>query len=66
VGEQELLDLARVDVLATTDDHVLDPADDPHVARVIHRREIAGVHPAVCVEASAVSAGSCQYPSMTL
>src|SRR5207244_4278619 len=45
VGVEELLDLARVDVLSAADDHVLDPADDVHVAVGAHHREIPGVHP---------------------
>ena len=42
---EELLDLARVDVLAAADDHVLDPADDTHVAVLVHDRQVAAVHP---------------------
>src|SRR5256885_9170880 len=42
---EEFLDLARIDVLAPADDHVLDPADDVDVAVRIHRREVARVHP---------------------
>src|SRR4029453_8803626 len=34
--EQQLLDLARVDVLAAADDHVLDSPDDPAVAVGVH------------------------------
>src|SRR5947208_1174774 len=37
---QELLDLARIDVLAAPDHHVLEPADDVDVARIVHRREV--------------------------
>ena len=44
---EELLHLARVDVLAPADHHVLDPAGDLHVAVVAHHREVAGVHPPV-------------------
>jgi hypothetical protein len=36
VGEQDPLDLARVDVLATADDHVLEPPADAAVAALIH------------------------------
>ena len=50
MGEQELLDLARVDVLAAADDHVLDAADDVGVAVVVHHRQVAGVHPAGAVD----------------
>ena len=46
VGVEELLDLARVDVLAAADDHVLDPAGDVDVAVAVHHPEVAGVHPA--------------------
>ena len=50
VGEQELLDLPRVHVLAAADDHVLDPPDDVDVAVVVHHGEVAGVHPPVGVD----------------
>src|SRR3954447_5801116 len=50
VRHQELLDLARVDVLAAADDHVLDAPDDLQVALVVHLREVAGVHPARAVD----------------
>src|SRR5580658_1632565 len=46
VAIEELLDLARVDVLAAADDHVLDPSGDPAIARGIESGEIAAVHPA--------------------
>src|SRR6478735_1420484 len=47
VGVEELLDLARVDVLAAADDHVLDAAGDLDVAVIVHDADVAGVHPAV-------------------
>ena len=50
VGVEELLDLARVDVLAAADHHVLDPPDDVDVAVVVHHGEVAGVHPPVGVD----------------
>ncbi len=50
VGEQELLDLARIHVLAAADDHVLVAPDDLHVALVVHGRQVAGVHPARAVD----------------
>jgi len=50
VGVEELLDLARVDVLATSDDQVLDPANDGEVAGVVHHGQVAGVHPAGLVD----------------
>src|SRR5262249_36918853 len=40
------LDLARIDVLAAADDHVLDPADDIAIALGIDGGEVAGMHPA--------------------
>src|SRR4029077_11820361 len=46
VAVQELFDLARIDVLAAADDHVLDPADDVDVTVRVHRGQVAGVHPA--------------------
>src|ERR1700733_14117568 len=46
VAIQELLDLARVHVLAAADHHVLDAADDVAVAVSVHRGEVAGMHPA--------------------
>jgi MMPL family len=45
VDVEELLDLSRVHVLAAADDHVLDPPHDVEVAVVVHRGQIAGVHP---------------------
>src|SRR4051812_19479857 len=47
MGVEELLDLARVDVLAAADDHVLDAAGDLHVAVLVHDGEVSGVHPPV-------------------
>lgn len=50
VSEKEFLDLSRVDVFATADEHVLDPASDCHVTILIHRSEVAGMHPAVLID----------------
>ncbi|MNT30083.1 hypothetical protein D3C72_1658600 [compost metagenome] len=47
MAEQELLDLARVDVLAAADQHVLHAADDIAVAFFVDGGEVAGMHPAV-------------------
>jgi hypothetical protein len=60
VGVEELLDLARVDVLAAADHHVLDPPDDVDVAVVVHHREVAGVHPPVGVDRLGGRSGSFQ------
>src|SRR5260221_4293328 len=46
VRVQELFDLARIDVFATANHHVLQPPDDVDVAVVVHRRQVACVHPA--------------------
>ena len=43
---QELFDLARIDVLAAANHHVLQATDDVDVALVVHRGQIPGVHPA--------------------
>src|SRR5215210_5923610 len=50
VAVEELLDLARIEVLAAADDHVLDAPDDPQVALLVHHRKVARVHPARAVE----------------
>src|SRR5699024_4948037 len=42
---EELLDLARVDVLAAADDHVLDAPGDVDVAVIVHDRKVTGVDP---------------------
>jgi hypothetical protein len=47
VAVQEFLDLARVDVLAAADQHVLDAADDVAIALGVDGGQVAGVHPAV-------------------
>jgi hypothetical protein len=46
VAEQDLLDLARVDVVAAADDQVLLAVDDEQVAVVVAVGEVAGVEPA--------------------
>ena len=48
--EQELLQLARIDVLAAADDHVLQPAFHRAVTAGVHRAEIAGMQPAVGID----------------
>src|SRR5947209_20401683 len=45
--EQGVLDIAGVDVEATTDDQVLLAVDDEQVAVLVEIAEIAGVQPAV-------------------
>src|SRR5215471_6418080 len=47
---QEFLDFAWIDVLTAANQHVLDAADDAHVAVFIHSGEVAGVHPALEVD----------------
>src|SRR5207247_983392 len=47
VAEQEFLDLARVDVLAAADQHVLHAADDIAVAFVVDGGQVTGMHPAI-------------------
>src|SRR4051812_47432316 len=43
---QDLLDLARIDVVAAADDHVLLAVDDEEVAILVELRHVAGVEPA--------------------
>ena len=50
VIEEDILDLARVDVLAAADDHVLDPALDAQVAPAVEGRQVPGVVPALGVD----------------
>src|SRR5919112_588791 len=47
VLEEDLFDLARVDVVAGGHDHVLLPVDDVEVAALVHLRDVARVEPAV-------------------
>src|ERR1017187_6501743 len=44
---EDLLNLARVHVVATSDDHVLLAVDDEEVALLVDPPEVAGVKPAV-------------------
>src|SRR5579872_1106326 len=46
-GEEKLLDLARVDVLATADDHILGATGDFHIPMGIHGGQVAGMQPAI-------------------
>src|SRR6516225_4696824 len=43
---EKFLDLARIDVFAAADDHVLDAADDVAIALGVDSGEVAGMHPA--------------------
>src|SRR5689334_19977830 len=47
VFEEEFLDLARVDVLSASDDHVLEAALDAQESSIVHRAQVASVIPAV-------------------
>ena len=60
-AEKEFLDLARIDVLAAANDHVLDAPDDVAVALRVDRREVSRMHEALRVDAgSRVLAASSQ------
>src|ERR1700733_9455979 len=48
--EQKLFDLARINVLAAADHHVLDAADNVAIAVLVQSGEIAGMHPAGAVD----------------
>src|SRR6476646_8141289 len=43
---QIFLDFARIEVLATADDHVLDASNDAAISIVVDGRQIARMHPA--------------------
>src|SRR6267142_955048 len=45
-----LLDLARIDVLAAADHHVLDPADDAAISIVVDGRQVTCMHPACRID----------------
>ena len=44
---EDFFDLARGDILAAANDHVLDSTDDVDVAVIVHDRQVTAVHPAV-------------------
>src|ERR1700754_257020 len=50
VPAQQFLDLARINILAAADNHVLEPAEDAAIARLVHRAEVTGVQPAVAID----------------
>src|SRR5581483_3973646 len=50
MAEEELLDLAWIDILAAADHHVLDAPDDVEVTVLIHGGEVAGMHPSGAVD----------------
>ena len=47
---EEFLDLARIEVFAAADHHVLDAADDVAIAFGVDDGDVAGVHPTLGVE----------------
>src|SRR5215210_6013729 len=47
VLEEDLFHLARVDVVAGSQDHIFLPVHDVEVAVLVHLRDVAGVQPAV-------------------
>ena len=63
VGEQDLFELARVDVEAAPDDHVLLAVHDVQVAVGVAGADVAGAEPAVASIASAVASGGRSSPS---
>jgi hypothetical protein len=50
VRKQDVLDLARIDILPAPNDHVLQPALNSHIALRVDAAEVAGVEPALRVE----------------
>src|ERR687894_55864 len=49
MGVEELLDLARIDVLAAADDHVICPAGYLEVTVLVHDRQVPGMQPSIFV-----------------
>src|SRR3954451_20371596 len=49
---QGTLDLGRVHVLPTGDDHVLEPVDDEQAFILVEVADVAGMEPALCIEGS--------------
>src|ERR1700730_1346620 len=47
---EKFLDLARVEVFAAADHHVLDAAEDVAVPLLVDHRDVAGMHPAIGIE----------------
>ncbi|MNT16146.1 hypothetical protein D3C72_1512350 [compost metagenome] len=45
MSSENVLDFGRVDVLAATDDHVLEPVDDEQITLLVHIGGVAGVQP---------------------
>ena len=58
----DVLNLDRVDVLTTRDDHVLDPVDDEHIGLGVHVPAVAGVHPSAPVLQRSRRGGSSSRP----
>src|SRR5258705_5761093 len=50
MGIENLLDLARKELLAAAVDHLLEPPDDLHVAGTVELPEVAGAKPAIAGE----------------
>src|SRR5438552_2311882 len=49
---EEFLDLTGIDVFTTANDHILDTPDDIDITLFIHRRQVASMHPACCIDGS--------------
>src|SRR5689334_7950177 len=46
MGIKEFFDFARINILASPNDHILDPAYNIDIAFAIHNSKVAGMHPA--------------------
>src|SRR5688572_10088635 len=57
MAEEKFLDLGRVDILASADDHVLGSADDGAAPGLVEDRKVASVHPPVFVDRLARALG---------
>ena len=50
MGVEKFLDLPWVDIFTAADNHILDAPHNVDIALVIHHGQVAGVHPARCVD----------------
>src|SRR5206468_5169372 len=58
MGIQKFLDLTRIDVFATANDHILNTAHNVDIAFRVHRCQVPGMHPTSLVN------GACGCPGV--
>ena len=64
MGHQRVLDLSRIDVVPTGDDHVAGSVDQVQVAALVESPDIAGTKPAVAWLGRRVQIGRVEVPGM--